>query len=298
MRGSSKDNPNPFLAIWEHKVVGIQSYLQRQAKKIDKALGSYLPKENEHPTKLHEAMRYAVLSGGKRIRPILALAACQAVGGDEKEVIPAACALEIIHNYSLVHDDLPCMDDDDSRRGKPTCHKKFGEDIAVLAGDALLTLAFKILTSLNGARTAKYLERQLNAARLIADAIGTHGMVGGQAVDMEFQKKETDLPTIQYINTHKSGALISVSARVGACLGEGTRGQVESLYRYGKCIGLLFQIVDDILDREGYAKVIGVPEARREAARLHLNAKRELRSFGRRAEPLSQLTDFVLTRER
>ena len=181
----------------------IHSYLQRQAKKVDKALEGYLPKGSEHPARLHEAMRYAVLSGGKRIRPILALAACEAVSGDEKKVMPAACALEIIHNYSLVHDDLPCMDDDDSRRGQPTCHKKFGEDIAVLAGDALLTLAFKILTSMNGSDTAKGLECQLNAACLIADAVGTRGMVGGQAVDMEFQGKEADLPTLQYINTHK-----------------------------------------------------------------------------------------------
>lgn len=295
--------------------MNIEYYLQKQSKKIDKALESYLPKGSEHPARLHEAMRYAVLSGGKRVRPILALAACKAVGGDEKEVMPAACALEIIHNYSLVHDDLPCMDDDDSRRGQPTCHKKFGEDIAVLAGDALLTLAFKILTSANGtaANGTGYLFRryrngyprnrypvpfrQLNSACLIADAIGTHGMVGGQAVDMEFQKKEADLPTMQYINTHKSGALISVSTRVGAYLGEGTKDQVESLYRYGKYIGLLFQIVDDILDREGYAKVIGIPEARKEAETLLKKAKKELNPFGPRGRILAEIADFIFTRK-
>ena len=276
----------------------IQSYLKKQSAKIEKALHGCLPRKEKHPSTLHAAMRYVVLSGGKRVRPILALAACELVGGEEKKAMPAACALELIHNYSLVHDDLPCMDNDDLRRGKPTCHKKFGEDTAVLAGDALLTLAFRVLSGMNGYHTVKDLKKQLEVASMIADAIGTHGMVGGQAVDMEFQKKKLDLPTMEYINTHKSGALIAVSLKAGAVLGGGKKSQIEPLYRYGKYLGLLFQIVDDILDGEGYAKVIGVPEARREAARLHLNAKRELRSFGRRAEPLSQLTDFVLTRER
>lgn len=231
------------------------------------------------------------------MRPILALAACELVGGEERKAMPAACALELIHNYSLAHDDLPCMDNDDLRRGKPTCHKKFGEDTAVLAGDALLTLAFRVLSDMNGHHTAKDLKRQLEVASMIADAIGTHGMVGGQAVDMEFQKKELDLPTMEYINTHKSGALIAVSLKAGAVLGGGKKNQIEPLYRYGKYLGLLFQIVDDILDREGYAKVIGVPEARCEAASLHFKAKKELRSFGHKAERLSQLADFVLTRK-
>ncbi len=275
----------------------IQSYLKKQSAKIEKVLQDYLPREEEHPSTLHAAMRYVVLSGGKRVRPILALAACALVGGEEKKAMPTACALELIHNYSLVHDDLPCMDNDDSRRGKPTCHKKFGEDTAVLTGDGLLTLAFRVLSGMNGHHTVKDLKRQLEVASMIADAIGTHGMVGGQAMDMEFQKKEMDLPTMEYINTHKSGALIAVSLKAGAVLGGGKRSQIETLYRYGKYFGLLFQIVDDILDQEGYAKVIGVPEAKRQAARLHLKAKKELRSFGRRAARLSQLADFVLTRK-
>ncbi len=274
----------------------IQTYLNKESKKINKALEIYLPKAGEHPAHLVKAMRYAVLSGGKRVRPILALAACQAVGGNEKKVLPAACAIEIIHNYSLVHDDLPSMDNDDFRRGAPTCHKKFGEDTAILAGDALLALAFKILSQPDGARAPKDFERQSKAAYLIAEAIGTHGMVGGQAVDMEFKKKEPDLPTIEYINTHKSGALIAVSTRVGAYLGGGSKGQVEALYRYGKYTGLLFQIVDDILDREGYAKVIGVPEAKKQAEGLLNKAKKELKIFGPKGIVLSQLADFVLTR--
>lgn len=277
--------------------MSLQSYLKKQSAKIEKALKGYLPRKEEHPSTLHEAMRYVVLSGGKRVRPILTLAACEAVGGEEKKAVPVACALELIHNYSLVHDDLPCMDDDDLRRGKPTCHKKFSEETAVLAGDALLTLAFKLLTSANSHHTMPGLKKQLEVASDIADAIGTRGMVGGQAVDIEFQNKELDLPTIEYINTHKSGALIAVSLKAGAMLGGGGPREVESLYRYGKCLGLLFQIVDDILDREGYAKVVGVSEARQEAERLHSKAKKELRPFGQKAKMLNQLTDFVLTRE-
>ncbi len=242
-------------------------------------------------------MRYAVFSGGKRVRPILALAACEAVGGKEKDVMAAACALELIHNYSLVHDDLPCMDDDDTRRGRPTCHKKFGEMTAVLAGDALLTLAFQILNSTNGAGSLKDSHRKFAVARLIAEAVGSRGMVGGQVVDMEYQKKELDLPTIEYINTHKSGALIAVSLRAGALLGGGTARQVEALYRYGKSLGLLFQIVDDILDREGYAEVIGLHEAGKEAERLLDKAKKELAVFGFRGRNLGKIAGFVFTRK-
>ena len=277
--------------------MNIQSYFKQQICKIDKALDATLPKANEYPSRLHEAMRYAVLAGGKRIRPIFALAACEAAGGDEKKVLPAACALELIHNYSLIHDDLPCMDDDDTRRGQPTCHKKFGEDTALLAGDALLTLAFGILSRPNDHVAAKDLTKQMEIIHLIAEAIGTHGMVGGQQVDMEFQATEVDLPTIEYINTHKTGALIAASVKTGATLGGATKKKTECLHRYGKYTGLLFQIVDDILDQEGYAKVIGVPEAKKEAEKILLKAKKELKPFGRRGDALSRIADFVLERK-
>lgn len=277
--------------------MSIQAYLKKQSRKIDEALDTFLPKKRELPSSLHEAMRYAVFSGGKRVRPILALAACEAIGGKEKDAMAAACALELIHNYSLVHDDLPCMDDDDTRRGRPTCHKKFGEMTAVLAGDALLTLAFQILNSTNGSGSLKDGHRKFAVARLIAEAVGSRGMVGGQAVDMEYQKKELDLPTIEYINTHKSGALIAVSLRAGALLGGGTPRQVEALYRYGKSMGLLFQIVDDILDREGYAEVIGLHEAGKEAERLLEKAKKELAVFGFRGRVLGEIAGFVFTRK-
>jgi geranylgeranyl diphosphate synthase, type II len=273
----------------------IEAYFDRQRAKIEKALEKLLPRADSRPRRLAEAMRYAVVGGGKRIRPIFALAACEAVGGNEEEVMPAACALELIHSYSLVHDDLPCMDDDDVRRGRPTCHKRFGEDVALLAGDALLTLAFQVLGAPSKA-SAPLLGRRLEALHRVARAVGHAGMVGGQAVDIEFGDKEPDLPTIEYINTHKSGALIAVSAEIGGFLGGGSPRQVEALYRYGKLVGLLFQIVDDILDREGYAKVIGVSEARLEAAELLEKAKTQLKPFGSRGRRLAGIADFVFAR--
>jgi len=237
-------------------------------------------------------MRYAVLLGGKRIRPILALAACEAVSGNPKEVMPAACAIELIHSYSLIHDDLPCMDDDDTRRGKPSCHKKFGEATALLTGDALLTLAFQILNTAG----VKNQKRRFDTARFIAEGIGSHGMIGGQAVDIESKGKEIDLPTIDYINTQKSGVLIAVSLKAGAYLGGGNPSQVNALYRYGKVMGLLFQIVDDILDGEGYAKLVGVSEAQKKARRLRDQAKGALHGFGGRSQALERIADFFLTR--
>ena len=284
----------------------IQNYLNKQSKIIDQALPSFLPKEKDHPTLLSQAMRYAVLSGGKRIRPILALAACEVVGGRVQNALPAACALELIHSYSLVHDDLPCMDKDNTRRGKPSCHVKFGEVTALLAGDALLTLAFGILCG-GGVSTprlgrgerapTRLLHRRLDVIRWISEAVGHRGMVGGQQLDMEFRDKEPDLPSIEYINTHKSGSLIAVSAKVGAYLGGGTPQQVDFLHRYGKAVGLLFQIVDDIMDKQGYARVIGSHDAQEEASRLVSKAKKEISSFGKKGEWLSGLADFILTRK-
>lgn len=276
--------------------MSLTAYFDRQRKKIDASLERCLSADGVRAASLEAAMRYAVLSGGKRIRPIFTLAACEAVGGRAADAMPAACAIELIHSYSLVHDDLPCMDDDDERRGQPTCHKKFGEETALLAGDALLTLAFRTLAASPATRSAAAYERRLASVRRVADAAGIRGMVGGQAVDIEFKSKEADLPTIEYINTHKSGALIAVAVETGATLGGGTPRQVESLYCYGKSVGLLFQIVDDILDREGYAKIIGAPEARREADTLAEKAKFHLKPFGPKGRVLAEIADFVLTR--
>jgi len=272
--------------------LNLDTYLFNQSQKIVRALETFLPKKSERPSSLHEAMRYAVLSGGKRIRPILALASCNAVGGKEKDVLPSACAIELIHSYSLIHDDLPCMDDDDTRRGKPSCHKKFGEALALLAGDALLTLAFQVLSS----QDPKNSKRNLEITRGVAEAVGSSGMIGGQVADLEAQGKEVDLPTLEYINIHKTGALIAVSLKCGALAGGGTAQEVQALMRYGQYAGLLFQIVDDILDGEGYAKSIGISEAREEAKRLCGRAKDTLKIFGKKGEPLARIADFVLKR--
>ncbi len=276
--------------------LNLSRYLKRKSVLIERALVRTLPGEGGRRSNLEQAMRYAVMSGGKRIRPVLALAACEAVGGSEKNIIPAACALELVHSYSLVHDDLPCMDNDSERRGKPSCHVRFGEDTALLAGDALLTLAFQVLAQQPPKGTADT-RRRLDAVRFLSEAIGARGMVGGQAADMEFQQKEPDLATIQFINIHKSGALIAVSTRLGAYLGGGTPRQVEALYRYGKYVGLLFQIADDMMDGQGYAKVLGKTRSQEEAKRLLNKAKSQLVLFGRRAAPLSALADFIIARD-
>ncbi len=292
MKRARKINPKR-----RNNILNLDSYFKKKTQVIDRALESYLPKKSSTGSMLYEAMRYAVLSGGKRIRPILAIAAAEAVGGDEKDVLPAACALELIHSYSLVHDDLPCMDNDDERRGQPTCHKKFGEDTALLAGDALLTLAFQILSAPPAKnRTAPRLASQLEAAYGIAQAVGAHGMVGGQAVDMQYQDVDKELATMEYINIHKSGDLIAIALKTGALLGGGSKKQIQDLYDYGKAIGLLFQIVDDILDEEGYSKVLGVPEARVYAQNLLIKAKKKLGSFGAKKETLSRIADFILER--
>ena len=276
--------------------MNLDSYFKKQSAKIEKALLGYLPKVERHAPKLYEAMRYAVMSGGKRVRPVLVLAACEAVGGDVAKVLPAACALEMIHSYSLVHDDLPCMDDDAVRRGQPTCHVKYGEDTALLAGDALLTLAFKILSIPINSKGLN--QKQLQTIHFIAEAVGAPGMVGGQAVDMECQDKKIDLATLEYINIHKSGALIASSLKVGAYLGGGKPSEVQALFRYGQALGLLFQIVDDILDEEGYAKLLGFTQARREAVGLCQQAQKEIAFLGKKGLTLFNIAQFVLERKK
>jgi geranylgeranyl diphosphate synthase, type II len=279
----------------------IQKYLNDKSKKIDLALTRSLPpatkasalRRAQHSGKLEEAMRYAVLGGGKRIRPALVLAASEAVGGKEESVMAAACALELLHSYSLVHDDLPCMDNDMMRRGKPSCHAKFGEVTALLAGDALLTRAFGILSS-GGSAPDK---RKVTALTWIAEAVGHQGMVSGQALDMEFQDKEMDLPTLEFINTRKTGELIAVSVRVGAFLGGGSPLEVKALHRYGRSVGLLFQLTDDIMDGQGYAKVIGPHDAREEALRLLAQAKKALSPLKSRGKTLAAIAEFIATRK-
>ena len=214
---------------------------------IENYISEKLPSGNTPPTELHEAMRYAVLGGGKRLRPLLAIAACEAVGGNLKTVLPAAAAIELIHSYSLIHDDLPCMDDDDLRRGQPTTHKKFGEATALLAGDALLTLAFEWATELNNCKIIK----------VIALAAGNLGMVGGQIADLAATGNKPTTNLLNFIHTHKTADIITASVVVGGLAGNGSLAQISILQKFGQNLGLAFQFVDDILDCTSESKILG-----------------------------------------
>lgn len=294
----------------------LKTYLTEQCARIDVALERFLPKETELPHSLHKAMRYSVFAGGKRVRPILLLAACQAVGGDIERAIPAACAMEMIHTYSLIHDDLPAMDDDDFRRGNPTNHKVFGEAIAILAGDALLTEAFKLTSDPRYTSGCNH-SGLLTVIHEIATCAGSYGMVGGQVVDMESEgRHDIDLATVQYIHTHKTGALIKASVVAGALLGNADAAQLAAITRYGEAAGLAFQIADDILDIEGtteeigkdagsdqargkatYPAVMGLAAAKEEAQAMMDEAMRALAGLGDAAEPLREIARYIVQRK-
>lgn len=269
----------------------IGEYLKKRKKIVDKALDMFLPKADEYPQVIHKAIRYSLFPGGKRIRPILLLASSEACGADIKEALPAACAVEVIHSYSLIHDDLPAMDNDDYRRGKLTSHRKFGEAIAILAGDALLTLGVELLTYGDRPKV------RIGAIKEVLKAIGTYGMVGGQAVDID-RRSETDLPTLTYINSHKTGALIAASCKVGGIIAAASRRKLDALERYGEYIGFTFQLVDDILDKDGFASAFGVSGAKKEAVNLIEKAKAQASIFGRRAYILRRLADYILNRKK
>ncbi len=284
--------------------MNLKSYLEQRQSLVNRALERALPGPARQPEVIHRAMRYSVLGQGKRIRPILALAACEAAGGRVGSALDAACALEMIHAYSLVHDDLPAMDDDDFRRGKPSCHKKFGEAIGVLTGDALLTRAFEMLTRANHDSTT-----HLQVAREVAEAIGTRGMIGGQVSDVTAGDGRANgrngrtgrgRPTgrgIEEIHTRKTGALIAASVRVGVLLGRARPSAYQALCRYGRKVGLVFQMVDDLLDSDGLVPLWGEAKVQRKAALLTESAIRDLRPLGKKAEPLRALARFILTRE-
>lgn len=294
----------------------LKAYLKEKIALVDAALEKYLPKEEERPQSIHKAMRYSIFAGGKRVRPVLMLAACEAVGGMIDRAMPAACALEMIHTYSLIHDDLPAMDDDDFRRGRPTNHKVFGEAIAILAGDGLLTEAFKLISD---PRFAVGIDPAVRLAVIheIAVCAGTYGMVGGQVVDMESEgKSDMDLPTVQYIHIHKTGALIKASVVAGALLGGADDKQLAAILRYGKAAGLAFQIADDILDIEGtteeigkdagsdeargkatYPAVMGLAAAKQEAQAMMDEAFAALEPLGAAAEPLREIARYIVERK-
>ena len=290
----------------------LDAYMKERLAAVDAALDVFLPPETQRPETLHKAMRYSVFAGGKRLRPILVIAGAEAVGGAAEQVIPTACAMELIHTYSLVHDDLPAMDNDDFRRGVPTNHKVFGEATAILAGDALLTLAFRLVADN---------VRQTNRSALevvvdIADAAGHGGMVAGQVADLEAEGRQVGAETVDYIHTHKTGALIRTSLRVGARLCGATAEQVHTLSVAGADLGLAFQIVDDILDvvasseelgktagkdqiqqKATYPAIHGLEASRARARDLIDAADAALAALGPRAEPIRALGRFILERK-
>ena len=289
-------------------------YLSKGRDYIDSAICNYMPEETVYPVSIHKSMIYSILAGGKRLRPILVIAATEAVGGNREDILPFAVAVEYIHTYTLIHDDLPALDNDDLRRGKPTNHKVFGEAIAILAGDALLTQAFYLMTH-SGLMNAVPPERLLQAAHDMTVAIGTSGMIGGQVVDIESEGKLVDAKTLEYIHVHKTGCLIKASIRAGAILSQAKTEELEALSNYGEQIGLAFQIVDDILDitadesllgkdvgsdvdkgKATYPALYGLDEARKKAEKLVEEGIAYLEIFKNRAEPLREIGRFFLQR--
>jgi farnesyl diphosphate synthase len=282
--------------------------------RMETVLAAALPPAEIAPQRLHQAMRYAVLGGGKRVRPLLAFAAAEITQAAAARVEIAAAAVELIHAYSLVHDDLPCMDDDTLRRGKPTCHVEFDEATALLAGDALQTLAFQLLAHHELADTPAM---QLEMVKTLAQASGSRGMAGGQAIDLDSVGKALSVPELEFMHIHKTGALIRAAVRLGALCGQAlTARESAALEHYAKCIGLAFQVVDDILDAESssatlgktagkdaehnkptYVTLLGTATARDFAAELHEDALRALDSFDERAARLRQLAGFIVKRQ-
>ena len=282
---------------------------------VEDALSRALPPESEWPATIHRAVRYSLFAGGKRVRPLLALAAAETVGGSAEDALPLAVAAEMVHTYSLIHDDLPCMDNDDLRRGKPTSHKVFGEAVAVLAGDALLTRAFHVLAEAPPFGDPERLRRRMQAIAILGEAAGTSGLIGGQVEDMESEGRAVDPAALERLHRAKTGALLGACVRGGAVLGGAGEDDLASLGRYGSAVGLAFQVVDDILDAtEGaeqlgktagkdhaaakatYVRVHGMEGARRVAEDLLAQAEAALFPLGARAEPLRELARRIVRR--
>ena len=256
----------------------IEKYIAAKKKIIDKALDKYLPKSSLKPQVIHRAMRYSVFPGGKRIRPVFAIAAFEACGGKGDLAIPVACGIELIHSYTLVHDDMPCMDNDDFRRGKKACHKKFGEDIALLAGDGLLTLAFQVIAESGNAEVIKE----------ISKAAGTCGVIGGQVVDILGKNKD-----IEYINLKKTAMLFETAVKSGGIIKGASNLEINALGNFGRDIGLTFQLMDDLKDGDGYARLYGAKAAKEKAEVLAEKAKDALNIFGKKAEVLLKLAGLI-----
>nr|QSL83312.1 geranylgeranyl diphosphate synthase like 1 chloroplastic [Nigella sativa] len=289
-----------------------EQYMEIKAKKVNQALDEAVPLR--HPLKIHEAMRYSLLAGGKRVRPILCIASCELVGGDEEAAYPIACSLEMIHTMSLIHDDLPCMDDDDFRRGKPTNHKAFGEETAVLAGDALLSLAFEHVAVRSVGVPA---DRVVRVIAELGKAVGSDGLVGGQIVDIASEGKQIDLGELEYIHVHKTAVLLEAAVVSGVIMGGGHVDDIERLRKYARYIGLLFQVVDDILDvtmsseelgktagkdlitdKATYPKLMGIEKAKEFANLLVAQAHKELSFYdSAKAAPLYHFANYIAQRQ-
>src|SRR5213595_3374808 len=305
-------NKNRAFGI-RFRPVNLKKYLRTRQKVIDRALDRYLPKTSTKPVTLHKAMRYSLFAGGKRLRPILCLAAAEACGGKIKIALPLACALECIHTYSLVHDDLPSMDNDDFRRGRPTCHKVFGDGIAILAGDALLTIAFEIVSI---ARPAPRYNMSI-LLREVAVAAGSQKLIAGQVADLEAEGRNVKRDELRFIHENKTAAILKTSVRLGDMSANADAKKLRAITQFGHGLGLAFQVIDDILDvtqtseilgksagkdvaakKATYPAVIGLDKSRAEARRLTRQAHNALSMFSSSdAEPLHALANYLLERE-
>ncbi len=291
----------------------LKEYLDEKKRIVDSALEEHLPKQTGFSYEIAESMRYTLFAGGKRLRPVLCMASAETVGGSADIVLPVACAIEMIHTYSLIHDDLPSMDNDDYRRGKPSNHKIFGEGLAVLAGDALLTEAFCLLSG--GIRDLSP-EKNLSIIHEISTAAGFQGMIGGQVADLRAEGKKVNMESVDYIHTHKTQALITSSIRAGAIAAGAGEDDMRALSEYGRNAGLAFQIADDMLDIESsrevlgkntgsdegrkkatYPSLIGLEESREKTRILVENALSAINRFDERAEPLRMIATFIAERK-
>lgn len=289
----------------------MKEQLKEKAALIDKHLDAYLTVKDNPQKIIYEAMRYSVFAGGKRLRPILMLGVCEMCGGDISEVLPFACAMEMIHTYSLIHDDLPAMDNDALRRGKATSHIKYGEAVAILAGDALLSRAFEIVSEYNGSEPQK----AIKAINMLAASSGTEGMIGGQVVDIESEGKEITLDELRYLHLGKTGAIIRSACTIGALLGGGSEEEIKAVDEFAQNLGIAFQIQDDILDVTGseeelgkpigsdaeegkntYMSLLGLEKSKQLAREYSESAKKSLDIFGDRARFLRELTDYLTGR--
>ena len=289
----------------------MKNELKKRIELIDNELKKYIFKENNPQAVIYDAMAYSLFAGGKRLRPILMLETCKMVGGNVNEVMPFACAMEMIHTYSLIHDDLPAMDNDDFRRGKPTNHIKFGEATAILAGDALLTKAFEVVSLYDG----DYPDRAIRAIHLLSESAGTEGMIGGQVVDMESENHDITADELKYLHSLKTGAIIRSSCKIGALMGGASEREIAAADNFALNLGIAFQIRDDILDVIGsekelgkpigsdaeqnkntYVKLFGIDESEKLVEKYSKEAKNSLEVFSDKADFLIQLTDYLICR--